>query len=152
MAVSDLLLWVGSLRSYYSRKWGHLSVKINKSQISEFVDELYLERGQSYFEQGMVILNYVDENAVDAHCAGSRVYKVNLTFENHRLRGRCTCPAFADFGPCKHIAATAFAMMAQRTAAYNPSRYAVEMIKRHHAVRAKLHELNKEELIDLIEE
>lgn len=114
------------------------------------MDERYIERGQSYFDQGLIVLNTVTENHTTAHCTGNRVYKIKLTINGRKLEGYCTCPAFVDFGPCKHIAATALAVMADRNAQYFPSTVAVEKIDQQRTIRKRLLGLRKSELVDLL--
>jgi len=62
-------------------------------------------RGEAYAEGGAVALIDVADDAVLAHVAGTETYVVQLT--PSAGLGRCTCPAFDDFGVCKHVVATA---------------------------------------------
>ncbi len=112
-------------------------MNLTKSQLKHYVDERYIERGQSYFDQGLVVLDTVTEDHAKAHCTGSRVYKVTLAINEQQLEGDCTCPAFADFGPCKHIAATALTVMAARNSQYSSSPTTIERIDQHHTVRKR---------------
>lgn len=45
-------------------------MNLTKSPLKHYVDELYIERGQSYFDQGLVVRDTVTENAATAHCTG----------------------------------------------------------------------------------
>jgi uncharacterized Zn finger protein len=50
--------------------------------------------------------------------------------DKHTIQGRCSCPAYADFGPCKHIAATGFAAIAHdETEGYHPNETLVETLE-----------------------
>jgi len=62
-------------------------------------------RGEAYAEQGQVEIIDVEADAVLAHVHGSETYIVDMTPSANA--GICTCPAFEDFGVCKHLVATA---------------------------------------------
>jgi len=64
-------------------------------------------RGEAYAEAGHVDLVQVAGDDVVAHVEGTETYVVRLTPSNGL--GLCTCPAFEDFGTCKHVVATAVA-------------------------------------------
>lgn len=123
-------------------------MKIRLEDIRSFIQEPYLSRGKEYFSDGLVKLLVVKSNEVKARIAGSSVYTVLLTFKNNALGGRCSCPAFVDFGPCKHMAATCFALLntsqphMNEDAAYRFDE--VEGLEKH------LRTLKKTELIELI--
>ena len=42
-----------------------------------------------------------------AQVAGTEDYRVNLIGKGETIKGECTCPAFDDYGFCKHMVATA---------------------------------------------
>lgn len=44
-----------------------------------------------------------------AQVAGSDDYRVLLTGRGKKIGGECSCPAFTDWGFCKHMVATALA-------------------------------------------
>ncbi len=62
-------------------------------------------RGEAYAQGGYVELIDVDKDSVLAHVEGSEIYIVELT--PSISAGLCTCPAFEDWGVCKHVVATA---------------------------------------------
>ena len=62
-------------------------------------------RGEAYAEAGLVEIIDAADDAVLAHVEGTETYVVQLT--PSAGLGLCTCPAFVDFGVCKHIVATA---------------------------------------------
>lgn len=62
-------------------------------------------RGEGYAEQGYVEIVSIDGDEVLAHVDGTETYIVEMTVSANA--GLCTCPAFEDWGICKHIAATA---------------------------------------------
>ena len=125
-------------------------MKLTEEQLKRYVDQRYIERGQSYFEARLVVLDSIDANQVEASCVGNRVYQVSLTLNAGRLSGNCTCPAFEDFGPCKHIAATTFSVMAHNKGLYEPNPDAFDRIEELHIIKARLLEMEKSELINLL--
>jgi uncharacterized Zn finger protein len=125
-------------------------MKLTEAQLRRHVDERYVDRGREYAERGLVVLDKVTDMNVRASCTGSRVYAVELSLRNGRFEGKCTCPAFDDFGPCKHIAATAFAAIAAQTGTYQPNLDAQERNEELKKVRKQLMELDKSELVDLV--
>ncbi len=94
---------------------------LTDTHISALIEERYRQRGREYFLQGMVEITTVTETRVTAKCAGTRLYKTMLELKNGTLSGECSCPAFEDFGPCKHMAAACYAVMAENKAGYAPS-------------------------------
>ncbi|OWZ25569.1 SWIM zinc finger family protein [Wolbachia endosymbiont of Wuchereria bancrofti] len=59
----------------------------------------------------MVHIVSVSNFDVKLKVVGSGVYKVALRRDGNSLDGECFCPAFENFSPCKHIAATDFALI-----------------------------------------
>jgi uncharacterized Zn finger protein len=94
---------------------------LTDSLLSSLIEERYRKRGREYFTQGMVDLTSVTPSKVTAKCAGTRLYKTRLELKNAALSGECSCPAFTDFGPCKHMAAVGYAVMAKHKTGYAPS-------------------------------
>lgn len=66
-------------------------------------------RGEAYFRDGLVEI--LDQGAarVLARVSGSEPYRTLLTGKGTQIDGECSCPAFGDFGFCKHMVAVAFA-------------------------------------------
>ncbi len=125
-------------------------MRLTEAQLRLQADERHIDRGREYAARGMVVLDKIADTQVKASCVGSRVYAVYLRLRNGRLEGECTCPAFEDFGPCKHIAATAFAVIAAQTGTYQPNLDALERNREFQQVRKQLMELEKSELVDLV--
>ena len=123
---------------------------LTEAQLRRYVDERYVERGREYAKRGLIVLNNVTDTQAKAGCFGSRVYAVELNLKNNRLSGVCSCPAFEDFGPCKHIAATAFAVMSAEAGTYHPHPNAIERTEEHQQIRNRLLDLEKSELVDLL--
>jgi len=125
-------------------------LRLTEEQLKRYVDQRYIDRGQSYFEAGLVVLNEIKSNLVEASCVGSRVYQVTLMLNSNRLSTNCTCPAFEDFGPCKHIAATALTVMAHNKGSYEPNSDAFDRIEELHIIKMRLLQMEQSELINLL--
>jgi uncharacterized Zn finger protein len=125
-------------------------MRLTDSHLSTLIEERYLKRGRGYFAQGMVELTQVTPTKVTAKCAGTRLYKTRLELKNNILSGECSCPAFTDFGPCKHMAAVGYAVMAKHKTGYTPSEeYAW---RRDESIRLEKHltQKTKAELVMLL--
>lgn len=114
------------------------------------VKGVYRDRGLKYFLQGQVILKSVTPKTVKAQCVGTRVYKVQIKDMGNRLEAECSCPAFEDFGPCKHIAATAYAVMQQHSGGYKASEESLEECERLSKIESYLMVHKKNELVSMI--
>lgn len=66
-------------------------------------------RGAAYHRDGQVAILSIDANRVLAQVAGSEDYRTELTGRGKDIDGACSCPAFEDWGFCKHMVATALA-------------------------------------------
>jgi uncharacterized Zn finger protein len=97
-------------------------MKLTDSLIVTLIEERFRQRGMDYFVQGMVELTTITDTKVTAKCAGTRLYNTKLELKNGVLSGECSCPAFVDFGPCKHMAAVCYAVMEKHKAGYSPSK------------------------------
>jgi uncharacterized Zn finger protein len=73
--------------------------------LKEMVGPKVFARGEGYAEAGYVELVDTDEDAILAHVHGSETYVVDMTPSMNA--GLCTCPAFEDWGFCKHLVAVA---------------------------------------------
>lgn len=93
---------------------------ISESEIQNLVAEPYFSRGKEYYAQGMVELKSVRLNKTKAKVLGSRIYEVVINRKAGILKAECSCPAFDDCGPCKHISATCFALLNKD---YRPGKY-----------------------------
>jgi uncharacterized Zn finger protein len=66
-------------------------------------------RGEAYFRDGRVDILANEPRRVLARVAGTEDYRVNLLGGGESIKGECDCPAFEDYGFCKHMVATALA-------------------------------------------
>jgi uncharacterized Zn finger protein len=88
-----------------------LKMKISLQNFESQIDEVILDRGLSYWENGNVVeLEQTGKGKFEAIVSGNEDYEVNITLANDNvLDFNCTCPY--DMGPvCKHIVAVLFAL------------------------------------------
>jgi uncharacterized Zn finger protein len=66
-------------------------------------------RGDAYYREGRVEILAFEPRRVLARVTGTEDYRVNLLGAGETIKGECNCPAFDDYGFCKHMVATALA-------------------------------------------
>jgi hypothetical protein len=66
-------------------------------------------RGEDYYRDGSVEILTLSPERVVAQVAGTEDYRTVLTGRGTEIDGECSCPAFEDWGFCKHMVATALA-------------------------------------------
>lgn len=66
-------------------------------------------RGAAYHAGGQVEIVALDSGRVVARVFGSEIYRSELIVRDGEISGSCTCPAFSDWGFCKHLVASALA-------------------------------------------
>ena len=66
-------------------------------------------RGEAYHREGRVDILAIEPRRVLARVSGTEDYRVNLLGAGETIKGECDCPAFDDYGFCKHMVATALA-------------------------------------------
>ncbi|WP_264328779.1 SWIM zinc finger family protein [Wolbachia endosymbiont (group A) of Andrena hattorfiana] len=79
--------------------------------ITGLIKEPCLSSGRDYFNKRKVQIISVNESQAKSKVVGSNVYRVTLKHDGPLFSGTCFCPAFCYFGPCKHMAATGFALI-----------------------------------------
>ena len=83
--------------------------RFNVVTLREFAGEKVFARGVAYQEDGQVEIVAIDHARVVARVIGSEVYRSQLDGTGKKFSGECSCPAFSDWGFCKHLVATALA-------------------------------------------
>lgn len=78
---------------------------------------------------------------------GSSVYRVGIFREGAVTISNCTCPAFWDYGACKHIAATGLAAIYSQKEGYYSSSYCRQRIKKQKRYEDLLNKKSKDELV-----
>jgi superfamily II DNA or RNA helicase len=66
-------------------------------------------RGQAYYREGRVRIQYGSAKSVVAQVRGSGLYQASLVWDGEMLDMDCSCPYFDAEGPCKHLWATVLA-------------------------------------------
>ena len=66
-------------------------------------------RGEEYHSDGQVEILSIERDRVLAQVMGSEDYRTVLTGRGKKIGGECSCPAFRDWGFCKHMVATGLA-------------------------------------------
>lgn len=64
-------------------------------------------RGEDYHRDGQVEILSVERGRVLAQVMGTEDYRTVLTGRGKTIGGECSCPAYSDWGFCKHMVATA---------------------------------------------
>jgi len=64
-------------------------------------------RGQAYHRDGQVRILAIDPARVLARVSGTEDYRTEMTGRGKAFGGGCDCPAFDDWGFCKHMVAVA---------------------------------------------
>src|SRR5258705_917749 len=66
-------------------------------------------RGEAYHRGGQVQILTIEPKRVLAQVAGTEDYRTELTGSGRNIGGHCSCPAFRDWGVCKHMVAVVLA-------------------------------------------
>ena len=106
--------------------------------------EKVFTRGASYYAAGQVEIVAIDGERIIAQVHGSDLYRVELIAGDREISGYCSCPAFADWGFCKHLVATA---LSANSLALKERNLASSRLRR---IRAQLHAQGTEPLLEII--
>jgi len=93
-------------------------------------DKVYA-RGEAYHRDGQVAILALEPERVLAQVTGTDEYRVELTGRGRTIDGACSCRAFADWGFCKHMVATALAANAARAEGETEGVGALARIRAH---------------------
>jgi uncharacterized Zn finger protein len=85
------------------------SKRFDIATLRELAGEKVFSRGIEYHEDGQVEIVSIDGPRVLAKVVGSEIYRSELRGTGKDISGMCSCPAFSDWGFCKHLVATALA-------------------------------------------
>lgn len=77
--------------------------------LRELAGEKVFARGQAYHGAGQVDILALEPGRVLAQVAGTEDYRTVLKGRGAKIEGECSCPAFEDWGFCKHMVAAALA-------------------------------------------
>jgi uncharacterized Zn finger protein len=101
-------------------------------------------RGEEYYRDGQVVILRIRADRVVAQVAGTEDYRTELSGRGANIEGHCSCRAFADWGFCKHMVATALAANAAGPEAEAAGAGALARIRDH------LRRKGLDELVDMI--
>ena len=75
--------------------------------LRELAGEKVFARGEAYYRDGQVEILTVEPGRVLAQVTGTEDYRTELKGNGNDIDGECSCPAWEDWGFCKHMVATA---------------------------------------------
>jgi uncharacterized Zn finger protein len=101
-------------------------------------------RGEAYFDAGQVEILAIEPKRVVAQVTGTEDYRTELTGRGKAIDGECSCPAFKDWGFCKHMVAVALAANAMGKDAEKEGTDTLTRIRDH------LKQKGVETLVDMI--
>lgn len=84
-------------------------IRFDVAALRDVAGEKVFARGAAYHEDERVEIVTFDRARVLARVIGSEVYRCELVGAGKKFSGECSCPAFSDWGFCKHLVATALA-------------------------------------------
>jgi uncharacterized Zn finger protein len=91
------------------RQKTEIRIRFDVQVLRALAGDTVFTRGLSYRDNGQVEIIAIGADRVVARIAGTEVYRASLQGSAKRFAGECSCPAFRDFGFCKHLVATALA-------------------------------------------
>lgn len=86
-----------------------VSHRFDVATLRELAGDKVFARGNEYKDDGRVEIVSIDRLRVLARVVGSEIYRSELRGTGKKFSGSCSCPAFSDWGFCKHLVATALA-------------------------------------------
>jgi hypothetical protein len=75
--------------------------------VRELAGDKVFTRGEDYHRNRQVQILAVETGCVRALVMGTEDYRTVLELRGKEISGECSCPAFRDYGFCKHMVATA---------------------------------------------
>jgi len=86
-----------------------MTIRFDEDALMALAGKTAFARGQAYAADGRVEILERGPKSVRARVTGSEVYRTSVTLSGSAIGGECSCPAFIDYGFCKHMVATALA-------------------------------------------
>jgi hypothetical protein len=83
--------------------------RLDVNALRELAGEKVFARGEAYHRDGRVTILSLEPGRALAQVEGTEDYRAALTWTGGRIGGECSCPAFEDWGVCKHMVAVALA-------------------------------------------
>lgn len=91
------------------------STYLTTKRIRQWAGGRSFERGQAYFEEGLVRVLKTGNGRVSATVKGTHSYRVDLWEEDDSVEYACDCPVGLRGDFCKHCVATALAWLEQQS-------------------------------------
>jgi uncharacterized Zn finger protein len=91
------------------RQKTEIRIRFDVQVLRALAGDTVFTRGRSYRDNGKVEIVAIGADRVVARVAGTEVYRATMQGSAKRFAGERSCPAFRDFGFCKHLVATALA-------------------------------------------
>ena len=83
------------------------SDRFDVAALRDMAGEKVFARGADYHDDERVEIVTIDRTRALARVIGSEAYRCELVGMGTKFSGECSCPAFSDWGFCKHLVATA---------------------------------------------
>ncbi len=80
--------------------------RIREFNVQEEVSEAVYQRGVDYHKQRLVRLISATDSQISLNVMGSEPYKVEFFLKRNKFSYDCDCPAYFNWGTCKHIVAS----------------------------------------------
>jgi len=110
--------------------------------LRDLAGEKVFARGEAYYRNGHVEILALEPGRVLAQVVGTEEYRTKLSGRHKSIGGECSCPAFEDWGFCKHMVATALAANAAGDGAEAEGAFS--------RIRAHLKEKTVDALVEMI--
>src|SRR5512147_674624 len=89
--------------------------------LARLFSEAVRRRGEARQRAGLVSIKHASATVIRAVAIGTYAYDVRIGVDGSTLVLSCSCPAFDELGPCKHLWATALVAAEQRMLASMPA-------------------------------
>src|SRR5947207_2612230 len=106
-------------------------LRFDSDALRKLAGDKTFARGEAYFREGSVSIIRIDTKRVLAQVSGTEDYRCVLSGRGTTIDGECSCPAFSDFGFCKHLVATGLAANAAGADAETDGSASCDRIRRH---------------------
>jgi uncharacterized Zn finger protein len=85
------------------------NLRFDVDRLRELAGAKVFARGEEYYEDDQVELLTIEPKRVLARVSGSEDYRTELKGRGADIDGWCSCPAYTDWGFCKHMVAVGLA-------------------------------------------
>ena len=118
-------------------------MRFDVASLRKIAGDKVFSRAQAYFQGGRVEILFVGPDGVRARVAGREYYRTVIKGRDKAIAGECSCPAYEDWGICKHVVATALAVNAGEGVAK-------ELAAAQARIRSHLKSQSTDALVDMI--